>query len=83
MGLDELIIVYYNYLLCMTKSSLYWCYKVLVSVSAISCRSLRVDAIVDPIPLFAEDSVRMSIQCPDILLRNPRGSGRQIILDAL
>lgn len=44
-------------------------------------RSLRIDAIVEPIRLFTEASGDRNNQRPDILLRNPRGFGRQIILD--
>ena len=44
-------------------------------------RSLRLDAIVEPIRLFDEASGDRNNQRPDILLRNPRGFGRQIILD--
>ena len=44
-------------------------------------RSLRLDAIVEPICLFAESSGNGNNQRPDILLRNPGGFGRQIILD--
>jgi len=44
-------------------------------------RRLRVDATVEPIRLFVEASGNGNNQRPDILLRNPRGFGRQIILD--
>ena len=44
-------------------------------------RSLRLDAIVEPIRLFDEASGDRNNQRPDILLRRPRGFGRQIILD--
>ena len=44
-------------------------------------RSLRLDAIVEPIRLFAEVSGDRNSQRPDILLRNPRGFGRQVIMD--
>jgi hypothetical protein len=44
-------------------------------------RSLRIDAIVEPIRLFTEASGDRNNQRPDVLLRNPRGFGRQIILD--
>ncbi len=40
-------------------------------------RSLRLDAIVEPIRLFAEASGDRNSQRPVILLRNPRGFGRQ------
>ena len=44
-------------------------------------RTLRLDAIVEPMRLFnavAEDAAN---QRPDIFLRNPRGLGRQVIID--
>ena len=44
-------------------------------------RSLRLDAIVEPIRLFAEASGDRNSQRPDILLRNPRGIGRQVTMD--
>ena len=37
--------------------------------------------VVEPIRLFAEASGDASNQRPDILLRNPRGFGRQVGLD--
>ena len=42
---------------------------------------LRLDAIVEPIRLFAEVSGNGNNQRPDVLLRNPRGFGGQIVLD--
>jgi len=44
-------------------------------------RSLRFEAIVEPIRLFAEASPNSENQRPDILIRYPRGFGRSIILD--
>ena len=44
-------------------------------------RSLRVDAIVEPLRIFSDASPASANQRPDILLRNPRGFGRQVILD--
>ena len=44
-------------------------------------RCLRVDAIVEPIRIFADLSEGGNNQRPDILLRNPRGFGRQVIID--
>ena len=52
-----------------------------VSLLARLFRSLLLDAIVEPIRLFADTSVEGCGQRPDILRRNPRGFGRQIILD--
>ena len=39
-------------------------------------RTLRVDAIVEPMRLFTD-----ATEDPDIFLRNPRGLGRQVITD--
>ena len=44
-------------------------------------RSLRLEAIVEPIRLFEEASPNSENQRPDILIRRPRGFGRPIILD--
>ena len=43
--------------------------------------ALRVDAIVEPTRLFTDAVEDPSNQRPDIFLRNPRGLGRQIIID--
>ena len=52
-----------------------------VSLLARLFRSLRVDAIVEPTRLLAEASGNASNQRSDILLRNPRGFGRLVVLD--
>ena len=39
-------------------------------------RSLRVDAIVEPLRIFSDAAPEVANQRPDILLRNPRGFGR-------
>ena len=44
-------------------------------------RSLRVDAIVEPLRIFCDAAPEASNQRPDILLRTPRGFGRQETLD--
>ena len=44
-------------------------------------RSLRLEATVEPICLFAELSANAENQRPDILIRHQRGFGRSIILD--
>ena len=46
-------------------------------------QSLRVDAIVEPLRIFSDAAPASANQLPDILLRNPRGFGRQVILDVL
>ena len=43
--------------------------------------TLRMDAIVEPVRIFADLSGGGNNQRPDILLRNPRGFGRQVIID--
>ena len=44
-------------------------------------KALRVDAIVEPTRLFTDAAEDASNQRPDIFLRNPRGLGRQVIID--
>ena len=44
-------------------------------------RSLRIDVVVEPMGLFADLHEEDSNQRPDIFLRNPRGFGRQVIID--
>ena len=44
-------------------------------------RTLRLDAIVEPMRLFNYAAEDASNQRPDIFLRNPRGLGRQVIID--
>ena len=44
-------------------------------------RSLRLDAIVEPLRLFSDADEDVSNQRPDVSIRNPRGSGRQVIID--
>ena len=44
-------------------------------------RSLRLDAIVEPLRLFNGADEDASNQRPDIFIRNPRGLGRQVSID--
>ena len=44
-------------------------------------RSLRLDAIVELTRLFDHNPGDVSNQRPDIFIRNPRGSGKQVIID--
>ena len=44
-------------------------------------RALRVDAVVEPTRLFTDAVEDAGNQRPDAFLRNPRGLGRQIIID--
>ena len=44
-------------------------------------RTLRLDAIVEPMRLFSNADEDASNQRPDIFIRNPRGLGRQVIID--
>ena len=52
-----------------------------VAVVAKLLGSLRADAIVEPMRLFADAAEDASNQRPDAFLRNPRGLGRQAIID--
>ena len=44
-------------------------------------RALRLDAIFEPTRLFNNPNEDASSQRPDIFIRNPRGLGRQVIID--
>ena len=44
-------------------------------------RALHLDAIVEPMRLFSDADEDASNQRPDIFIRNPRGLGRQVIID--
>ena len=44
-------------------------------------RTLRLDAIVEPTRLFNNPDEDAASQRPDIFIRNPRGLGRQVIID--
>ena len=44
-------------------------------------RTLRIDAIVEPTRLFTDAAEDAGNQRPDTFLRNPRGLGRQIIIN--
>jgi hypothetical protein len=44
-------------------------------------RTLRLDAVVEPTRLFNNVDEDASNQRPDIFIRNPRGLGRQVIID--
>ena len=44
-------------------------------------RTLRLDAIVEPMRLFTDAAEDPGNQRPDVFLRGPRGLGRQIIID--
>ena len=44
-------------------------------------RTLRLDAVVEPTRLFNNVDEDASSQRPDIFIRNPRGLGRQVIID--
>ena len=44
-------------------------------------RTLRLDAIVEPMRLLADVTEDPGNQRPDIFIRNPRGLGRQVIID--
>ena len=55
--------------------------KCIVAMVAKLFRTLRVDAIVEPTRLFTDAAEDACNQRPDIFLRNPRGLGRQVIID--
>ena len=44
-------------------------------------RTIRLDAIVEPMRLFVDVAEGPGNQRPDIFIRNPRGLGRQVIID--
>ena len=44
-------------------------------------RALHLDAIVEPMRSFSDADEDASNQRPDIFIRNPRGLGRQVIID--
>ena len=52
-----------------------------VAVVARLFRSSRVDTIVESMRLFADATEDARNQRPDVFLRNPRGLGRQVIID--
>ena len=55
--------------------------KLCACVLAKVFRSLRVDAIVEPLRIFSDAAPENASQRPDILLRNPRGGfGRKVTL---
>ena len=53
----------------------------MVAMVAKLFRSLRLDAIVEPLRLFNDADEDASNQRPDIFIRSPRGLGRQVIID--
>ena len=52
-----------------------------VAIVAKLFRTLRLDAIVEPMRLFANAGEDASNQRPDIFIRSPRGLGRQVTID--
>ena len=52
-----------------------------VAVVARLFRSLRLDAIDEPTRLFDHNPGDVSNQRPDVFIRSPRGSGKQVIND--
>ena len=53
----------------------------MVAMVAKLFRTLRLDAIVEPTRLFNNAGDDVSSQRPDVFIRNPRGLGRQVIID--
>ena len=56
---------------------------VLMLVADVSFAISLTDAIVEPMRLFNDVAEDASNQRPDIFLRNPRGLGRQVIIDVI
>ena len=52
-----------------------------VAVIAKLFRTLRIDAIVEPMRLFADAAEDVRNRRPDVFLRNPKSLGRQVIID--
>ena len=73
----------YHLVGCRTGANAIRLHDEVVSMLARLFRCLRVDAIVEPIRIFADLDGGGNSQRPDILLRNPRGFGRQVIIDIL
>ena len=71
----------YHMVGCKTGASAIRLHDEVVSLLARMFRCLRMDAIVEPVRIFADLSGGGNNQRPDILLRNPRGFGRQVIID--
>ena len=71
----------YHLVGCRTGANAIRLHDEVVSMLARLFRCLRVDAIVEPIRIFADLDGGGNSQRPDILLRNPRGFGRQVIID--
>ena len=53
----------------------------MVAMVAKLFRTLRLDVIVEPTRLFNNADEDASSKRPDIFIRNPRGLGRQVIID--
>ena len=71
----------YHLVGCKIGASAIRLHDEVVALLARLFRCLRVDAIVEPVRIFADLSGGGNNQRPDILLRNPRGFGRQVIID--
>ena len=71
----------YYFVGCKTGANAIRLHDEVVAVVARLFRSLRLDAIVEPTRLFDHNPGDVSNQRPDIFIRNPRGSGKQVIID--
>ena len=71
----------YHMVGCKIEANAIRLHDEVVSLLARLFRCLRVDAIMEPMRIFANVSGGGNNQRPDILLRNPRGFGRQVIID--
>ena len=71
----------YHFVGCRTGANAIRLHDEVVAVVARLFRSLRLDAIVEPTRLFDNNLGDVSNQRPDIFIGNPRGSGKQVIID--
>ena len=71
----------YHLVGCRTGANAIRLHDEVVSLLARLFRCLRMDAIVEPVSIFSDLTGGGNGQRPDILLRNPRGFGRQVIID--
>jgi len=71
----------YHFVGCKIGANAIRLHDEVVAIVAKLFRTLRLDAIVEPMRLFANAGEDASNQRPDIFIRNPRGLGRQVIID--
>ena len=71
----------YHLVACKIGANVIRLHDEVVAMVAKLFRTLRLDAIVEPTRLFNSAGEDASSQRPDIFIRNPRGLGRQVIID--